>query len=285
MIIRKATILDSKVILEWRNDPLTRSMFFENSKINFNEHNKWFKKNLNSKSNLMFIGEISKKKFGICRFDLNKRKKYAEISINLNPKFRGKGLSKKFLKESIKIYSKINMVDLIARVKVINLNSIKLFEKNNFIKKRTKANEIFYILPANQLSFKKVNINDSELLYDLLKKRKYKISHKLMPSYKNHKKFIKSQPYVHWYIVREKEAIGTFYIKNDNSIGLNLIKIKEEWIEQIKNYIIKNFKPYKQIPSKIPPYFYINSSIKNTKMIKTFKMLNIEPIQITHKIL
>ena len=43
-----------------------------------------------------------------------------------------------------------------------------------------------------------------------------------MPDFKTHKKFIENNPYIHWYLFSlNGKFIGTFYIKDDNSIGIN----------------------------------------------------------------
>ena len=55
--------------------------------------------------------------------------------------------------------------------------------------------------------------------------RKYSISHNEMPSYVDHQKFVNSEPYKYWFLIYEDfEVIGSFYIKEDNSIGLDLQK-------------------------------------------------------------
>ena len=74
------------------------------------------------------------------------------------------------------------------------------------------------------IKFKKVKISDAEFLYKLLSERipKENISHKKMPSFLQHKKFIKSKPYSYWYIIfLEKNKIGTIYLTNINEIVSN----------------------------------------------------------------
>ena len=62
------------------------------------------------------------------------------------------------------------------------------------------------------------------VLYALLKQRKHTISHENLPRFEEHKNFVLSHPYVDWFIIRfDGEPMGSFYTKNDNSIGLNLL--------------------------------------------------------------
>ena len=60
-------------------------------------------------------------------------------------------------------------------------------------------------------------------LYLLLKNRRYSISHKNLPSVKEHNEFVSKNPYIEWYILyKNKNLIGSVYLQSDNSIGINL---------------------------------------------------------------
>ena len=56
---------------------------------------------------------------------------------------------------------------------------------------------------SNIVKLKTVNKTDYEFLYDLLKNRnpRANISHKKLPSFAKHIKFIESRPYSKWYII------------------------------------------------------------------------------------
>ena len=63
-----------------------------------------------------------------------------------------------------------------------------------------------------------------KILYELLKNRKHSISHKEMPTYEEHEEFCKNNPYRLWFILFSGDSpIGTFYLTEDNRIGINLI--------------------------------------------------------------
>ena len=82
-------------------------------------------------------------------------------------------------------------------------------------------------------NIKFLKINNSELhvklLYDFLDKRTHNISHIKMPEFKEHEKLVKQNPYKFWYFIEtNKKLVGTFYIKYDNYIGLNLIEYSKD---------------------------------------------------------
>ena len=137
----------------------------------------------------------------------------------------------------------------------------------------------------HDLYFKKVDISSAEILFNLLKEREHSISHKRIPTYKEHKNFINSNPYLHWYVVLSKEIVlGSFYIKNDNSIGININNPSRIIVNNIINFIKENFKPQKEIPSQIPSYFYINVGETNVKMKDVLTSIGLTSIQVSFKI-
>lgn len=159
MIIRPAKIYDILDIFKWRNDLLSRNMFLDSSIVPINKHKKWFENSLVDQNTIMYIGVLNKNKIGITRFDLNKIHNYAIVSINLNPKMRGKNLSFKLLSSSVKIYlENKNNINLIAKVKKKNLKSLKIFKKTGFEKFKEEAN-------CQYLIFKKRNLNIGKYKY------------------------------------------------------------------------------------------------------------------------
>ena len=104
-----------------------------------------------------------------------------------------------------------------------------------------------------------------------------------MPSIKDHYKFVKNSKYRYWYfIILNEEYIGTFYIKNDNSVGLNINGYyTQNLIKNIISYIKENFKPLPEIKSERINSFFYNVSPENKKLIKVFKKLKFKNIQLT----
>jgi RimJ/RimL family protein N-acetyltransferase len=285
MLIRKATEEDYRIVFEWRNDQLSREMFFGTAPISLDAHRSWFVGVLKDKMRQIYIGEIDKKPVGIARFDLRKGKKEAEVSITISPSMRGKGLGKELLISSIDDIETQFEIQLFARVKNINIASKSIFERAGFQIYKEADNVIYLSRPITEVKFKKVGPNDIDSLYGLLKKRVFSISHDLMPSKEKHKKFVKRAPYKHWYLIyKNEELCGSFYIKRDNSVGLNLVRQRLPIIEETIRFIKSSFLPEKSIPSEIPPHFYLNVAYPNKRLSEMLIKLGYNPIQTSYKL-
>ena len=106
-----------------------------------------------------------------------------------------------------------------------------------------------------------------------------------MPTFESHKEFVKNNPYEHWMLILDSnKVIGSFYIQDDNSIGINLLIYTNDIVARIIEYIKNNFTPKKQIKSKIPPYFFINIPYSNGTLIEKVSDLDLSPIQVTYKL-
>ena len=86
------------------------------------------------------------------RFDYIQNNTF-EVSINLNPKFRGVGLGKSLLYNSLKkIFYKKNNLKIVSKVLIKNFKSKKLFKKIGFKVKRKNKNFIVYDLIEKRLN-------------------------------------------------------------------------------------------------------------------------------------
>ena len=77
------------------------------------------------------------------------------------------------------------------------------------------------------ISLKSVTNSDVKFLFDLLKERdpRVNISHRKMPTYSQHAKFIKSKSYSKWNIIlKSKQKIGSIYLSKNDEIGIFLSK-------------------------------------------------------------
>jgi len=117
------------------------------------------------------------------------------------------------------------------------------------------------------VSLKFVTDSDTKFLFDLLKERdsNTNISHKKMPTYNEHTKFIKSKPYSRWYIIiLEKEKIGSIYLSKHDEIGIFL---KKRWerndirLDSLKKLMKRN--PRRRYLANVNP--------KNKKLISFWK--------------
>jgi RimJ/RimL family protein N-acetyltransferase len=65
------------------------------------------------------------------------------------------------------------------------------------------------------------------LLYKLLQEREphMNISHRAMPSWRQHTKFIASRPYAAWYLIKSRDDyVGAIYLTAMNEIGVSILK-------------------------------------------------------------
>lgn len=77
------------------------------------------------------------------------------------------------------------------------------------------------------IKLKEVIKSDCLFLYELLDERKpwMNISHKKMPTYEEHVKFVMSKPYSKWYIIILKnQKVGAIYLSKQNEMGIWLKK-------------------------------------------------------------
>ena len=74
--IRKATLEDSKFLLEIYNASVKGGYFSSQSLVNLNSHIVWYNNKLNSKESSIYIGLLKKEKarFGYVRFDKVEKK-------------------------------------------------------------------------------------------------------------------------------------------------------------------------------------------------------------------
>ena len=98
----------------------------------------------------------------------------------------------------------------------------------------------------NKITLKIISKSDHQFLYDLLLERdpKANISHKKMPTFTEHLKFVKSKPYSKWYVIlkeEQKERIKD-WLKGDSSLTIKEVKkkIEEEMKVKVSNTTVYN---------------------------------------------
>ena len=128
---------------------------------------------------------------------------------------------------------------------------------------------------------RKVSENINKFLYNLLKERdsNVNISHKKMPTYSEHIKFVASKPYFRWYIIEyNNKKSGSIYLSKNNEIG---IFVKKSFRG---NKIGEN--AMKLLIQKYPKSRYLaNVNPKNKKSIKFFKKFKFKLIQHTFELI
>jgi RimJ/RimL family protein N-acetyltransferase len=134
-MLRKATLEDSKMLFDWRNDPETRANSINTDPVQWEGHLCWLNKSLANPDRYLFIFEEGDVPVGTCRVDRyaegNDNDVVYELSWTISPGWRGKGIGKKMLGELIG-QDFLRGKKLKSVTKNNNIASIKMAEKFNF---------------------------------------------------------------------------------------------------------------------------------------------------------
>ena len=132
----------------------------------------------------------------------------------------------------------------------------------------------------HKVTLRPVNKADLKFLFEMLDEREknVNISHRAMPTFEQHKKFVLSKPYSKWYIiVQNKNKIGSIYLSKQDEIGIFLKKkLYNEGIGTIALKLIREKNPRKRYLANINP--------KNKKSIQFFKKNNFKILQHTYEL-
>jgi len=154
MYIRSVEKRDCLDLWKWRNDYKTIVNSISKTVVSYPSHYKWFNSIIKKTDAEIFIAfdEKEKTKIGMIRFQ-KKDRKAIEVSINMNPVFRGKGLGRRFLSASISnLLKRAPGFVINARVVINNYRSKRLFESCGFAVTSTKDRIVYYTLKKGKLS-------------------------------------------------------------------------------------------------------------------------------------
>jgi RimJ/RimL family protein N-acetyltransferase len=134
---RPATAADSRRLFDWRNDPLTRAMSRGPDPVAWEVHEIWFAEALADPDRDILIGLAEGAEIGMVRFDLDaewsdETGREAEISINLAPSARGRGLAAPLLAAAIRAFNHNRRCEIRAEIRADNLPSRRAFEAAGF---------------------------------------------------------------------------------------------------------------------------------------------------------
>lgn len=133
-------------------------------------------------------------------------------------------------------------------------------------------------------------LDGDKILYQLMRERSgeddqyINISHRTLPTWDNHKKFMRSRPYRRWYLIKVDELfVGSLTLSRNNEIGIVLFREHRG-----KGYglnavaaLIEKHKPLAAIPGKRGGSFIANINPKNEHSLRMFKKLGFTEKQVT----
>ena len=130
---------DADLLLAWANDPGTRAASFTSHRIDSAEHQAWLARTLASPQRRLYIGWAGDEPVGQVRLDLGAAGE-AEIGISVAPARRGAGLGAALLAAALdagRRESGLGITRYVARVRVDNDASMRLFERAGFTRRET----------------------------------------------------------------------------------------------------------------------------------------------------
>ena len=122
------------------------------------------------------------------------------------------------------------------------------------------------------------SVDSYSVLYRLLKERtkEQSISHKKLPSFDEHCNFIDSRPYLAWFLIQDKEYVGSAYLTEKKEIGVFIFSKF-----QGKGY---GEGAVKLLMGQYDGPFYANINPENQPSRKMFEKMGAELFQVTYKL-
>lgn len=140
-ILRPARIGDWARLLAWRNDPGTRAQSKSPDRVGLNEHMAWLRATLAKKTVFLYVAEdaAQSRVVGTGRLDLDAKKNVAELSLTVDPRYRGAGYAIKIVSELVaRATIDAPGAALVATVLTDNEPSLRAFAANGFLPAREK---------------------------------------------------------------------------------------------------------------------------------------------------
>ena len=150
--LRRATADDAERVWLWRNDPGTRAVSQQHAPVPWPDHSAWWARAIAAPERDLFIVEQAGRPVAMVRFDLTGAGA-AEVSINLAPETRGRGLGKEVLAAGCEAVSAARgPIRLEAAVQAGNHASRRIFEALGFRRSAGLGEDGFdrYVRPAQE---------------------------------------------------------------------------------------------------------------------------------------
>lgn len=140
--LRSLDAVDMEDLYNWRNHPLVRKKSFHSEPLSWEEHQRWFKRKINSPDTTIYIGYYQGNKIGMIRFDSGSEG--IKVSVMMRPDFIGRNFGSRLIRLGVKKIMETPGEKIItAEIKKSNVASIRAFKKAGF-----RMSHLTYILQA-----------------------------------------------------------------------------------------------------------------------------------------
>jgi RimJ/RimL family protein N-acetyltransferase len=131
--VRPAVAADARLLLEWRNDPVTRAQSFSQGEIGWDEHVAWLERTLAEPARTrLYIGEFEGQPVGQARVEVVTPAR-GEISVALAKAARGRGLGAELIAAaSAAGAAELRLHELVALIKPGNEASLRAFARAGY---------------------------------------------------------------------------------------------------------------------------------------------------------
>lgn len=144
LTLRAATTDDATRLYRWRNDPVTRQMFRSTGLVEWHDHVRWLDKTLHDSDRMLLVAESSGEPCAVIRFDRLSTTGSAEVSVNVSPDFRGRGVGTETIRagtaHALTVYTVVQ-----ARVKAENEASIHAFTAAGYARVAATTDEVVLV--------------------------------------------------------------------------------------------------------------------------------------------
>ena len=126
-----------------------------------------------------------------------------------------------------------------------------------------------------------------EVLYQILKERpaKANISHKVMPTFQEHVRFVAGQPFRYWYLIKVDDCyVGALQAAKDNSIAIAILSGHEKhgYATEALRLFLDTHEPLPEIPAIRSGHFIANIAPGNEPSVALFRGLGCKLVQETY---
>lgn len=142
--LRPAQWRDEGLLLEWANEPSARKFALSTARISSAEHRAWLERRLQVPDCMLLIAEESSGlPVGQVRFDLDRNRNLAVISISVDVLTRGGGVGQALLAAGLRaVCARVPGIGVVAEVVEENARSVRLFLAGGFIEQASSRSGV-----------------------------------------------------------------------------------------------------------------------------------------------